>query len=87
MPTSRTRSATARLRRYGIILAVAVAATTTGAVTAAQAGTTADPHGQGASPASRVLHFGVQFSPQNVIDVPHFNSTTGLPAGRLRRLQ
>ena len=77
MPTSRTRSATAFLRRHGIILVIAVVATTTGAATAAQAGTTADLHGQGASHASRVLHFGVRFSPQNVIDVPPLQQHDG----------
>jgi hypothetical protein len=77
MPTSRTRSATAFLRRHGIILAIAVVATTTVAATAAQAGTTADLNGQGTSHASRVLHFGVQFSPQNVIDVPPLQQHDG----------
>lgn len=77
MPTSRTRSATAYLRRHGIVLAIAVAVTATGAVTAAQAATAADLHGQGASRASHVLHFGVKFSPQNVIDVPPLQQHDG----------
>jgi hypothetical protein len=77
MFTSRTSSAVARLRRPGIILAIAVAVATTGAVTAAQAATTTDVHNQGASGASRVLHFGVQFSPQNVIDVPPLQQHDG----------
>lgn len=49
-----------------------------GAVTAAHAATTPDLRDQGASHhPSRVLHFGVQFSPQNVIDVPPLQQHKG----------
>jgi hypothetical protein len=77
MSISRIHSAAICLRRHAVILAAAVAVMVTGAFTAAQAATTADPHDQGASHASHVLHFGVRFSPQNVIDVPPLQQHEG----------
>jgi hypothetical protein len=77
MSTSRTHSMAICLRRHGVILAIALAVTTTGAFTAAHAATTAGTHGRLAAHASHVLHFGVQFSPQNVIDVPPLQQHEG----------
>jgi hypothetical protein len=79
LATQARRTGVRRLARPATILVAAAALTAAGTITAAAGPTPAASASASAGKPShpRVLHFGVRFSPQNIIDVPPLQTHDG----------